>query len=65
MSYSTKRRTLVGPSDLSSEEVLEESGQNRRIEADICISKRLSIIYGIRLMFVRVESESSILQSAC
>jgi hypothetical protein len=41
-----KRRTSVGPLDLSSEEVPEESGQNRRIEADIIyISKRLPIIY--------------------
>jgi hypothetical protein len=40
-----KKRTLVGPSDLSSEEVPEESGQNRRIEADnIYVSKRLSIL---------------------
>jgi hypothetical protein len=31
------KKNLVGPLDLSSEEVPEESGQNRRIEADIYI----------------------------
>jgi hypothetical protein len=30
---------LVGPSDLSSEEVPEESGHNRRIEDEIYIEK--------------------------
>jgi hypothetical protein len=39
-----KEKTLVGPLDLSSEEFPEESGKNRRIEADKYISKRLSIL---------------------
>jgi hypothetical protein len=74
--YRIVPKNLVGPSDLSSEEVPEE-----RIEAEIYIEKtslaihiRLIVVsntvqtdmyYNRRLTFGRIESESSIRQSAC
>jgi hypothetical protein len=42
--YRIVPKNLVGPSDLSSEEVPEESGQKEESKL-IYISKRLSIIY--------------------
>jgi hypothetical protein len=72
--YRIVPKNLVGPSDLSSEEVPEE-----RIEAEIYIEKtslaihiRLIVVSNTvqtdmyrRLTFGRIESESSIRQRAC
>jgi hypothetical protein len=64
--YRIVPKNLVGPSDLSSEEVPEESGHLQYIRLIVVSNTVLTdMYYNRRLTFGRIESESSIRQIAC